>query len=194
MKIASAPATAAAQIGGEGEPAAARRCARPAGRGPARRSASRRCSSASILAASLSTQTHVVAEIREAGAGNQARHSRSRSSRCALRILAGLEVGARVIKASRRGEQALCSATRPLPSRRSAQKERSRPEGRLLIFWRCRRRSGGAPSYQPEPGPKVISTRRFCGSRTPSAVSTSGRLSPNASVVMTPSGTPRPAR
>src|SRR3954453_22327946 len=50
------------------------------------------------------------------------------------------------------------------------------------------------PSYQPEPGPKVTSTRRFCGSRTPSAVSTSGRLSPNASVVMTPSGMPRPAR
>src|SRR5687767_15585941 len=49
-------------------------------------------------------------------------------------------------------------------------------------------------SYQPEPGPKVISTRRFCGSRTPSAVSTSGRLSPNASEVITPSGMPRPVR
>ena len=44
------------QIGGEGQPARARRCARPARRGPARRSASRRACSASILPASLSTQ------------------------------------------------------------------------------------------------------------------------------------------
>ena len=48
--------------------------------------------------------------------------------------------------------------------------------------------------YWPEPGPKLISTRRFCGSRTPSAVCTSGRLSPNACVVIDASGTPLPAR
>jgi hypothetical protein len=53
-------------------------------------------------------------------------------------------------------------------------------------------RAGAAPA--PEPGPKVISTRRFCGSRTPSAVSTSGLLLPNASVDIAPSGTPLPAR
>jgi hypothetical protein len=41
---------------------------------------------------------------------------------------------------------------------------------------------------------KVISTRRFCGSRTPSAVSTNGRPSPNASVPIASAGTPLPAR
>src|SRR3546814_7748177 len=43
----------------------------------------------------------------------------------------------------------------------------------------------------PEPGPYVISTLRFCNSRTPSAVGTAGLDSPNASLVTRASGTPR---
>jgi hypothetical protein len=48
--------------------------------------------------------------------------------------------------------------------------------------------------YMPEPGPYLISTRRFCSSRTPSAVGTRGWLSPNASVEITPPGMPRAVR
>ena len=70
----------------------------------------------------------------------------------------------------------------------------SRPEGQLPISFAYPSPKRRDPSYQPEPGPKVISTRRFCGSRTPSAVSTSGRLSPNASVDIAVRGTPRPSR
>ena len=47
-----------------------------------------------------------------------------------------------------------------------------------------------AVTYWPEPGPYITSTRRFWTSRTPSAVSTRGRLSPNASVEIEPSVMP----
>jgi len=52
---------------------------------------------------------------------------------------------------------------------------------------------GGVP-YWPEPGPKVISTRRFCGSRTPSAVCTRRCVSPKPCVFIAVAGTPLPAR
>jgi hypothetical protein len=42
--------------------------------------------------------------------------------------------------------------------------------------------------------PKTISTRRFCGSRTPSAVAMRGWRSPNHCTSSAPSGTPRPTR
>ena len=49
--------------------------------------------------------------------------------------------------------------------------------------------------YQlPEPGPYMTSTRRFCGSRTPSAVSTRGRDSPKASLEIAPPLMPRDSR
>src|SRR5687768_6640502 len=53
----------------------------------------------------------------------------------------------------------------------------------LLVGWVVRRTTRSrlrhdVPDQLPEPGPNVICTLRFCGSRTPSAVSTSGRSSP----------------
>ncbi len=92
------------------------------------------------------------------------------------------------------GRVAAC-ATRPAHRKRATLAggpsfRRSRPKPGPRYYWGVQ----GPEVVGVGAPPKVISTRRFCGSRTPSAVSTSGRLSPKASVVITPSGTPLVAR
>ena len=130
---------------------------------------------------------HVMAEVREAGAGNQADIAGADDRDPHARVLGYGRIAAALPKpASGTGFWAAALDRR---GQKKGAGPKAGPKSRGVPP--PKRQS---PSYQPEPGPKVISTRRFCGSRTPSAVSTSGRLSPNASVVIEPSGTPRPAR
>ena len=88
----------------------------------------------------------------------------------------------------------VCSAP-PVAAADSVCRQR-RPNKREAGFRRPPHRSSQARfgAYCPEPGPYWISTRRFSSSRTPSAVSTRGRLSPNAELEITLSGIERAVR
>ena len=76
-----------------------------------------------------------------------------------------------------------------------------KPKGHDFVIDRRRRTAGGRPAHERRPAGALTavpwqlrldatSTRRFCASRTPSAVGTRGRVSPNHSIFMMSCGTP----
>ena len=69
-----------------------------------------------------------------------------------------------------------------------------KPKGHDFVIDRRRQTAGGRPAHERDrrltPYSNRTSTRRFCASRTPSAVGTRGWVSPNHSIFMMSAGTP----